>query len=305
MEEVQVGDILAVRPGERIPVDGVIRKGLSHIDESMLTGESLPVEKSVDDKIIGGTVNKEGYLEMEALHVGKDTTLARMVQLVEDAQGSKAPVQRLADKISGIFVPIVLGIALVTLILTGVVTKNWQNALIHAVSVLVIACPCALGLATPTAIMVGTGEGAKRGILFKSGEQLETAHNLKALVLDKTGTLTKGQPQVTDIVAEVDSEDDILALAASLESFSEHPIGEAVVRAAKEKELPLKTVENFVAIPGKGIEGEIDGVGYSVGSSALIEDFSDEIQETMLTLERQGKTVVILGKSGKTRLIAV
>ena len=242
VEDVEVGDFILVRPGERVPVDGVIRQGYSAIDESMITGESMPVEKRVGDEVIGATINKTGSFKFEATKVGKDTTLARIIRLVEEAQGSKAPIQRLADVIASYFVPIVIGIAVITFIMWYFVgpPPALTFALLNFVAVLIIACPCALGLATPTAIMVGTGRGAEHGVLIRSAEALERSHQINTVLLDKTGTLTQGEPKVTDIVViPSSSQDEVLRLAASAEHGSEHPLGEAIVRAASEKKLEI------------------------------------------------------------------
>ncbi|MGH6821200.1 MAG: heavy metal translocating P-type ATPase, partial [Methylocella sp.] len=242
IEEVQVADIVLVKPGDRIPVDGVVVEGSSHVDESMITGEPMPVEKTVDATVIGGTVNKAGAFRLRATHVGKDTALAHIIRRVQEAQGSKAPIQRLADRISSIFVPVVLGIAAFTFIVWFALGPDpkLNHALLNMVAVLIIACPCALGLATPTAIMVSTGKGAELGVLIRGGEALEIAHKINAVIFDKTGTLTEGNPTVTDIIpADSASPDEVLRLAASAEKASEHPLAEAVVNAAKEKGLTL------------------------------------------------------------------
>lgn len=297
IEEVDVEDIIVVRPGEKIPVDGIIVEGNSAIDESMITGESIPVEKKSGDEVIGATINKFGTFKFKATKIGKDTALSQIIKLVEDAQGSKAPVQRLADKISGIFVPVVVIIAAVTFLLWYFIGKDFSKALINAVSVLVIACPCALGLATPTAIMVGTGKGAENGILIKSGEHLERAHEMDTIVLDKTGTITKGEPEVTDILAIGEEEEEILRLAASGEQTSEHPLGQAIVEKAKEEGIELVEGEKFVAIPGKGIETVIEGKEIFIGNRRLMHEIgvsTEEIEEELLKLEEEGKTAMIL-----------
>ena len=248
VEDVQVGDLILVRPGERVPVDGVIRQGSPALDESMITGESLPVEKKAGDEVIGATINKTGSFQFEATRVGKDTTLARIVRLVEEAQGSKAPIQRLADVIASYFVPAVIGIAIVTFIIWYFFgpSPSLTFAFLNFIAVLIIACPCALGLATPTAIMVGTGKGAENGILIRSAEALERFYKINTVLLDKTGTLTEGKPRVTDIIAVPPySEEEVLGLAASVEHVSEHPLGEAVVREAGEKGLTLSPATDF------------------------------------------------------------
>ncbi|MGL5051562.1 MAG: heavy metal translocating P-type ATPase, partial [Fusobacteriaceae bacterium] len=255
LEAVKVGDILIVKPGDKIPVDGVVIDGVTSIDESMLTGESMPVEKNIGSEIIGASINKNGSIKYKATKVGKDTALAGIIKLVEDAQGSKAPIAKLADIISGYFVPVVILLATLSALGWYFTTKNTEFALTIFISVLVIACPCALGLATPTAIMIGTGKSAEYGILIKSGEALETAHKIKTVIFDKTGTITEGKPKVTDILVEnIVSQDELLILAASAEKNSEHPLGEAILKAAIEKNLELKKVDSFLAIPGYGIK---------------------------------------------------
>ncbi len=279
VEDVIVGDIVIVKPGAKIPVDGVVIDGNSAVDESMLTGESLPVEKRAGSNVFGATINKTGLFRFEASKIGKETALAQIVKLVEDAQGSKAPIQRLADKVSSIFVPIVIGIALTTFIIWLFIPVNpgadislFTRAMINAVAVLVIACPCALGLATPTAIMVSSGKGAEMGILFRSGEAIERGLSVDTVVLDKTGTITKGQPAVTAIIPlhQGYSEDEVLRLAASLEKGSEHPLGEALVAEAGNRNLSLSHPSQFIAISGKGIQGTIDDKVVFVGNDRLM-----------------------------------
>lgn len=271
IEEVKVGDLVIVRPGESIPVDGVVVEGSSSVDESMLTGESIPVAKNSGDEVIGATINKAGSFTFRATKVGKDTALARIIRMVEQAQGSKAPIQRLADVVSSYFVPVVIVIALVTFVLWMALGHTFTLALLAFVAVLIIACPCALGLATPTAIMVGTGKGAEQGVLIKGGEILERAHKLTTVVFDKTGTLTKGEPELTDIIsAEGVSEAELLRLAASVERRSEHPLGEAIVKAAEGRGIALTDVTSFVAIAGEGIEAEIDGRSILIGNRRLM-----------------------------------
>lgn len=293
IEEVKVGEIIIVRPGEKIPVDGIVVDGYTAVDESMLTGESIPVEKKINDRVTGGSINKNGSINFQATKVGKDTTLAQIIKLVEDAQGSKAPIAKLADIISGYFVPIVIGIALLASIAWYLSGQSITFTLTIFISVLVIACPCALGLATPTAIMVGTGKGAEYGVLIKGGESLEAAHKLTTVVFDKTGTITEGKPQVTDIltVGRLD-ENEILALAASAEKGSEHPLGEAIINAAKEKNLILKKVSKFTAIPGHGIETTIEDKKVLLGNEKLMKD-----KNIILKLEEQGEG---LARAGKT-----
>lgn len=296
IEEVQVGDILRVRPGEQIPVDGKILKGQTTIDESMLTGESLPVDKQVDDQVFGGTVNTTGSIQFSATQVGSMTVLSRIIRMVEDAQGEKAPIQQIADKISSIFVPTVLGLALLTLLATGLVTGDWQQAIVHSVSVLVIACPCALGLATPTAIMVGTGLGAKSGILIKGGGALEKIAHLTTIVLDKTGTITEGKPVVADFEA-VDPQ--ALAYLTSLEQHSEHPLAKAIYHYGK-KQVEIMPVENFESLTGQGVTGIINGQSYFVGSKRGLKERNISFPEDrVLALEEEGKTVMFLTDSTK------
>jgi Cu+-exporting ATPase len=302
VEEVQVGDLILVRPGERVPVDGIVRQGYSSVDESMITGESIPVEKKVDDEVIGATINKTGSLEIEASKVGKDTTLAHIVRMVEEAQGSKAPIQRLADVIASYFVPAVIGIAIVTFVVWYFVgpAPALTFAFLNFVAVLVIACPCALGLATPTAIMVGTGKGAEQGILIRNGEALERAHQINTVLLDKTGTLTRGEPVVTDIIsAHSFSQEEVLQLAASAEHSSEHPLGEAVVKAALEKKLKLSPSSDFNAIPGQGVEALVEGKKLFLGNLKLMEERGlslNGLEKKAAELLEGGKTVMFLGK---------
>ena len=278
VDDVRVSDLVAVRPGERVPVDGIVVEGKSTVDESMLTGEAMPVAKQQGMAVIGGTINKQGAFTFEATKVGKDTALAQIVRLVEEAQGSKAPIQKLADQVSAVFVPIVIGIALLTALAWFALTGEFATALIHAIAVLVIACPCALGLATPTAIMVGAGRGAESGLLFKSAEALQRAGSVTTAVLDKTGTITKGRPTVTDVVignwllgdASITS-NQLLRLAASAEKSSEHPLAEAIVAAATERGLALAPAAGFAAIAGQGIRAEVDGRAVLIGNQRLME----------------------------------
>ena len=296
IEEVQVGDILRVRPGEQIPVDGKILKGQTTIDESMLTGESLPVDKQVDDQVFGGTVNTTGSIQFSATQVGSMTVLSRIIRMVEDAQGEKAPIQQIADKISSIFVPTVLGLALLTLLATGLLTGDWQQAIVHSVSVLVIACPCALGLATPTAIMVGTGLGAKSGILIKGGGALEKIAHLTTIVLDKTGTITEGKPVVADFEA---ADPQALAYLTSLEQHSEHPLAKAIYHYGKDQ-VEIMPVDNFESLTGQGVTGIINGQSYFVGSKRGLKERNISFPEDrVLALEEEGKTVMFLTDSTK------
>ena len=250
IEEVMVGDIILVKPGEKLPVDGEVIEGSTSIDESMLTGESIPVEKTVGSLVIGASLNKTGFIKYKATHVGKDTALSQIVKLVEEAQGSKAPIAKLADVVSSYFVPIVITLAFISSIAWLLAGESGVFALSIFISVLVIACPCALGLATPTAIMVGTGKGAEHGILIKGGEALETTHKLTTIVFDKTGTITEGKPRVTDIVTIGLPEEELLRYAASAEKGSEHPLGEAIVREAVEQGHDLSELDSFTAIVG-------------------------------------------------------
>ncbi len=300
VEEVVHGDIVVVRPGERIPVDGVVRSGHSSVDESMITGESIPVEKNIGDSVIGGTVNKVGSFEFEATRVGSETTLANIVRLVEEAQGSKAPIQDFADRISAWFVPVVIGIALLTFVAWYFfLGASLPFALMAFTAVIVIACPCALGLATPTALMVGTGKGAENGILIKGGVPLEMTRNITTIVFDKTGTLTRGQPEVTDIISfGTVSENDVLAIAASLERQSEHPLAEAIYASAEKSGLVSRAVSDFQAVPGKGVYGTVNGTTYHFGNTALVESQSivleQNIEQQVSRLETEGKTVMYL-----------
>jgi len=302
VEEVRHGDHVVVRPGEKIPVDGIVREGHSAVDESMLTGESLPVEKNPGSEVMGATLNKTGSFVFEATKVGRETALAQIIRLVEEAQGSKAPIQRLADKVAGVFVPAVIVIALVTFAVWFFFGPKpaFTLALLNFVAVLIIACPCAMGLATPTAIMVGTGRGAENGILIKSGESLESIHRISAIIFDKTGTLTQGKPVVTDIFAHNGfSNDQILRWSASIEKTSEHPLGEAIVNAAREKDLALAPVENFEAHPGHGVRARIEGKDFFLGNLKWIEDNGISLNGLRTEAERlagQGKTPMILSR---------
>lgn len=309
VEEVVVGDIIVVKPGEKLPVDGDVIEGSTAIDESMLTGESIPVEKSVGSNVIGASINKTGFIKYKATKVGKDTALAQIVKLVEDAQGSKAPIAKLADVISAYFVPTVIILAIISAIGWLIAGETPVFALTIFIAVLVIACPCALGLATPTAIMVGTGKGAEYGVLIKGGEALETTHQINTIVFDKTGTITEGKPVVIDILTNGISEDEILALAASAEKGSEHPLGEAIVRGAEEKNLEFKEIEEFNAVPGHGIEVKIDGKTVLIGNIKLINE--NKIDESVFAKESdrlaaEGKTPMYVAIDGILRgIIAV
>ena len=305
VEDVRPGDVLHVKPGEKVPVDGVVLEGQSAVDESMLTGESIPVDKGAGDAVIGATINKHGVLKIEATKVGKDTALAQIIRVVEEAQGSKAPIQRLADKISGIFVPIVVGIAALTFAVWYllVMPGDFAQALEKAIAVLVIACPCALGLATPTSIMAGSGRAAELGILFKGGEHLETAHQLDTIVLDKTGTVTKGEPTLTDVVVLDGEEREMLALVGSAEKHSEHPLAQAIVQGIADKgiDLSAETV-GFTAIPGYGIRAVVAGKEVLVGTRRLLEQENvpfAQIADAMLALEKAGKTAMLVAIDGR------
>jgi len=335
VDDVRIGDLVIVRPGEKVPVDGIVRDGASAVDESMLTGESIPADKGPGDPVIGATLNKTGTFRFEATKVGKDTVLSQIVRLVEEAQGSKAPIQRLADYVASIFVPTVMGIATLTFLAWWIFGPKpaLLFAMLNFVAVLIIACPCALGLATPTAIMVGAGKGAELGILIRSGESLETAHKVRTVVLDKTGTLTKGEPEVTDVVSREPllargreragawrgqdakrrsldaSQEKVLRLAASLERGSEHPLGEAIIRRAKEEGLPLSDVRAFEAVPGHGVRGRVDGQAVLLGNARFLAESRIEAGELAAAAEvmaGQGKTpMFVVVDGGAVGMIAV
>jgi P-type Cu+ transporter len=304
LEEVVVGDILYIKPGEKIPVDGKIIEGNSAIDESMLTGESVPVDKTIGDDVIGATLNKNGFLKVEAKKVGRDTALAQIIKVVEEAQGSKAPIQRLADKISGVFVPIVVGIAAITFIIwfVWVAPGDFAEGLEKMIAVLVIACPCALGLATPTSIMAGSGRAAEYGILFKGGEHLEMTHRITTVVLDKTGTVTNGTPVLTDVFTNVLSEEEFLAFVGSAEKQSEHPLAQAIVQGVKDKGIEIKEVSEFEAIPGYGIKAMVDGKELLIGTRKLMNKYNVDATaafKKMNELERIGKTAMLAAIDGQ------
>ena len=308
IEEVVVGDAVLVRPGAKIPVDGEVTGGTSAVDESMLTGEPLPVDKTAGDAVIAGSVNQNGAITLRATKVGEDTTLAQMIRLVEEAQAQKAPIARIADIASAYFVPTVVVIAILAALAWHLAGEETAFVVNIFISVLVIACPCALGLATPTAIMVGTGKGAEIGILFKNGEALERAHKVQVVALDKTGTITEGRPVLTDVVSLSGCpEDEILLLAGSLEASSEHPVATAIRQAALAKGFALKPVENFIVVPGKGVSGEIDGKKVSLGNAAMMKESgiegenSGELRNSVETLSGQGKTSMLLAVDGKVR----
>ncbi len=312
VEEVAIGDIVVVRPGEKVPVDGIVKEGYSSVDESMVTGESLPIEKRVGDSVIGATINKTGTFKFEATKVGKDTVLSQIVRLVQEAQGSKPPIARLVDVIASYFVPVVISIAIVTFIVWYFFGPHpaLTYAFLNFVAVLIIACPCALGLATPTSIMVGTGKGAENGILIRGAEALETAHRLNTIVLDKTGTLTKGEPSVTDIIeSRKFPKKEILSLAASAEKGSEHPLGEAIVKKAREEDLELSEARDFQAIAGQGIEAAVDSKRVLLGNLRLMEERKVSLDGLLNQAERlsnEGKTPMFLAVDGEAAgIIAV
>lgn len=294
-EDVLIGDVLQVKPGSSIPADGIVVEGMTSVDEAAITGESMPVEKKEGDTVTAATLNKTGFIRMRAVKVGQDTTFSQIIRLVEEASSSKAPIARMADKIAGIFVPTVMGIALLTGIVWLLMGAEFEFALSCAIAVLVISCPCALGLATPVAIMVGTGKGAENGILIKSGEALEITHNVQSVVLDKTGTITEGKPVVTDIISFGMAENEILKIGAALEKKSEHPLAEAVLLKAKGMELP--NAESFAVIPGKGITAEIQGTVYYAGNQKLIKEQGISCEKALSSMEKlseEGKTPLIL-----------
>ena len=331
IEELQQGDLMIVRPGEKIPTDGEIVEGTSHIDESMATGESVPVEKGPEDKVLGATINKQGLLKVRATKVGEETFLSQMIQLVEEAQSSKVPIQELADRVTARFVPAVIGIAVLSfcawlffaeslrpVLAWGAGFLPWVNpehpplmlAVLSAIAVLVIACPCALGLATPTALMVGSGIGAERGVLIRSGEAIQKFKDLRVIVLDKTGTITRGEPSLTDIIAAEDfQQDDVLAYAAAVEAGSEHPLGRAIVEGARKKELNVEKVKGFEAITARGVQGEVSGKKVQVGNRKLLEESGiglNGLEDEMARLEKEGKTAMLVVVDGRASgLVAV
>lgn len=298
-EEILPGDVLQVKPGSSVPADGVILEGSTSIDQAAITGESIPVQKNTGDAVIAATMNKAGFFRMKATKVGKDTTFAQIIRLVEDASASKAPIAKMADKIAGVFVPVVMAIALITGIVWVIAGAEFEFALSCAISVLVISCPCALGLATPVAIMVGTGKGAENGILIKSGEALEVTHSIQSVVLDKTGTITQGTPKVTDIQTFGVDKQELLKIAGALEKKSEHPLAEAVLEQVKEEKLTLPEVQEFQAVPGKGIQGKIQGIQYYAGNLKFMEEQKMDISKVQTQVERlaeEGKTPLIFAK---------
>lgn len=298
-EEILPGDVLQVKPGSSVPADGVILEGSTSIDQAAITGESIPVQKNTGDAVIAATMNKAGFFRMKATKVGKDTTFAQIIRLVEDASASKAPIAKMADKIAGVFVPVVMAIALIIGIAWVIAGAEFEFALSCAISVLVISCPCALGLATPVAIMVGTGKGAENGILIKSGEALEVTHSIQSVVLDKTGTITQGTPKVTDIQTFGVDKQELLKIAGALEKKSEHPLAEAVLEQVKEEKLTLQEVQEFQAVPGKGIQGKIQGIQYYAGNLKFMEEQKMDISKVQTQVERlaeEGKTPLIFAK---------
>lgn len=309
IEEVIVGDIILVKPGEKLPVDGEIIEGSTSIDESMLTGESIPVEKNIGSTVIGASINKAGFIKYKATKVGKDTALAQIVKLVEEAQGTKAPIAKMADIIAAYFVPTVMALAIIAAVGWLIASESTVFALTIFISVLVIACPCALGLATPTAIMVGTGKGAENGVLIKGGEALETTYKIDTIVFDKTGTITEGKPKVTDIICNGIKEEEVLVLAASAEKGSEHPLGEAIVREAEDRSLEFKSLEHFKAVPGHGIEVTIEGKDILLGNKKLMIENNINIESLHVESDRlatEGKTPMYIAINNKlSGIIAV
>ncbi|MEY4064185.1 MAG: hypothetical protein RIR26_393 [Pseudomonadota bacterium] len=309
VDEVLVGDVVLVLPGERIPVDGTVTLGESQVDESLITGESLPVAKSPGDRVTGGAINADGVLHVETTAVGSESTLSRIIRLVENAQAAKAPIQRLVDKVSAVFVPVVIAVAALTMVGWGLVTGNWAQAIINGVTVLVIACPCALGLATPTSIMVGTGLGAKNGILIKDSEALEITHSVTTVAFDKTGTLTEGKPKVAAMVAVPSvSRDHLLRIASALQSGSEHPLAKAVLETARSEGILFGSAKSVRALPGRGIEGEIEGQFFVLGSRTLMKERGVDL--TALTsevtrLESEGRTVSFVANSAENRALGL
>ncbi|MCJ7509645.1 MAG: heavy metal translocating P-type ATPase [Dehalococcoidia bacterium] len=304
IEQVAPGDVVVVRPGEKIPVDGIVLEGRSAVDESMVTGESIPLEKGPGDAVIGATINKVGSFRFRATEVGQGTVLAQIIRLVEEAQGSKAPIQRLADVVASYFVPAVMAVAALTFGVWLIVGPSppLTYALLNAVAVLIIACPCALGLATPTAIMVGTGKGAESGVLIRGGEALETAHRVRVVVMDKTGTITEGRPRVTDVLAGDGQPDEVLRLAASAERGSEHPLGEAIVTAARERGLALAEAQDFVAVPGLGVQARVGGRQVLLGNLGLMEQRAAKLNGLAATAEEllaEGKTAMFVAADGQ------
>ena len=308
LNKVRLSDQVVVRPGEKIPVDGVILEGASQVDESLITGESLPVAKSVNDKVIGGSVNAEGLLLIQVTALGAETTLARIIRLVESAQAGKAPIQRLVDKVSAIFVPTVIAISLLTILSWGLLSGNWEQAIVIGIAVLVIACPCALGLATPTTIMVGTGLAAKAGILIKDAEALEVAHSISVIAFDKTGTLTEGKPRVSRILSNGMAESDMLRIVGSIQNGSEHPLALASIQKAQELGVGLESATNVRAIPGKGVEGQVAGHKYFIGTAQLLSERNIDtvvFQKALQDLYNSGATVSFLAREGEAHALGL
>lgn len=306
--QVQINDIVLVRPGERIPVDGVILEGHSQIDESLITGESLPVDKSVGEKVIGGSVNANGTLAIRTTATGGESTLARIVRLVESAQAAKAPVERLVDRVSAVFVPVVIVISLLTILGWGFYSGNWEQAVINGVAVLVIACPCALGLATPASIMVGTGVAAKAGILIKDAEALELAHSVNTVAFDKTGTLTEGKPQVVKLLTDTGKEQEVLRLLASVQSGSEHPLAKAALEKAATEKINFKSAKNVKAIPGRGLQGDVDGEVVFVGTEKLMQEKGIDVNGFLHQAkerEQMGETVSFIANETRNQLLGI
>ena len=304
--ELRKNDILLVRPGESIAADGVIEAGSTTVDESAITGESIPVERKPGDRVISATLNKTGFIRVRCQQVGEDSTISQIIRLVDEASASKAPIARLADKIAGVFVPVVMVIALATAVIWLLAGATFEFALSTGIAVLVISCPCALGLATPVAIMVGTGKGAENGILIKSGQALETAHSIDTVVLDKTGTITEGRPEVTDVIALEMDEDRLLSLAAAMEKGSEHPLAEAVCAFAEKKKLTVPEPESFEAIPGRGVRATVAGREYLAGNAAMMRDNGIETEgERTDELAAQGKTPLLFAETGSGKLLGI
>lgn len=308
ISELKLKDVVVVRPGERVPVDGVLIKGETQVDESLITGESLPVEKRVKDKVVGGSINGDGLIHVEVTALGAETILSKIIRMVEDAQAIKAPIQRLVDKVSAYFVPTVLVIAALTILITGFMTNNWETAIVHGVAVLVIACPCALGLATPTSIMVGTGVAATHGILIKDAEALETAHSVSMIAFDKTGTLTEGKPSLSQLVTDEGQEEEVLTILASIQQGSEHPLAKAVLDEARKRKLSFSSAEKVKALPGRGLEATVSGKEYFLGSKRLLGELqldSSDTLEKAARLENLGETVSFLVEAKSRKVMAI
>ncbi|MBL7665177.1 MAG: copper-translocating P-type ATPase [Bacteriovoracaceae bacterium] len=308
IENLSLKDIILVRPGERIPVDGVIIKGQTQVDESLITGESLPVDKKMNDKVVGGSINGDSVIQIQVSALGTESMLAKIIRLVEDAQTVKAPIQRMVDKVSAYFVPAVLVIAIITIVATGFILKDWETAILHGVAVLVIACPCALGLATPTSIMVGTGAAAKAGILIKDAEALEVAHSITTIAFDKTGTLTEGKPSVSFLKSFNLSEAKALSILASIQNGSEHPLARAVTKKTKEENITLLEATNIKALPGRGIEAEVDGKRYAIASKRLLVEMNmndKTMTDLAQTRENLGETISYLIELEAPKVLAI